>query len=417
MGKDTNRLVMMTTVGTYGDILPFLGIGRALRARGFRVRLQTNEYFRDMVLANDLEFDAIASRDDYQTLLREVHVKKPVNRTLLIDLMLLGPMRRSYALIEKHHVPGKTVLLAFHFAMGPRLAQEKLGIPLVTAYLTSLFIPSRSRPMPLMPVPALMPPTLLRRIGYKNLELYVDWAAGRDFNRFRDELGLPPQKRIVRWLGSPQRGLGLFPDWFYPPPGDWSDNLKLTGFPYFDLSETRALDPDLEAFLDDGPPPIVFTPGTPQNQGARFFKAATEAVEQLGARAIFLTMHREHVPEKLPERIRHYDYLPFSQVLPRAAAFVHHCGVGSIAQALKAGVPQLGVPWWFDQPVNARCLEKLGVASVIPFHKVTAKRLVTRLEALMTSPRVRSRCDQLSREMRERDPLDDACREIEEVFP
>jgi len=364
-----------------------------------------------------MEFDAIASLDDYQAVLDESHVQKQtVNKRLLIDLMLLEPMRLSYELIEKHHIPGKTVLFAFHFAMGPRLAQEKLGIPLATGHMTTLFIPSRSQPLPLMPVPALLPSALIRRSGYKFLDRYVDRAAGPDLNRFRGELGLPPQKRILHWLDSPQLGIGLFPGWFYPPTGDWPDNLKLTGFPNCDLSETMAMPPDLAAFLDEGPPPIVFTPGSPQTKGAHFFKAATEAVELLSARAIFLTMHREHVPKNLPEQILHFDYIPFGQVLPRAAAFVHHCGIGTLSQALKAGVPQLGVPWWFDQFINADRLEKLGVASVIPFRKVTGQRLAAQLKALMASSEIKTRCDEMAHKVRERDPLDDASREIEALL-
>ena len=82
-------------------------------------------------------------------------------------------------------------------------------------------------------------------------------------NAYRAELGLAPVSRIFRsWIHSPQRVIGLFPEWFFPPQPDWPAQIRLTGFPLFDEAGLHPLDPGLDAFLAAGDPPIAFTPGS-----------------------------------------------------------------------------------------------------------------------------------------------------------
>src|SRR6185436_13395214 len=96
----------------------------------------------------------------------------------------------------------------------------------------------------------------------------------------------------------------------------------------------------------------------------------------LGRRGILLTRHREQVPDNLPREVIHIDYAPFSQLLPRCAALVHHGGIGTSAQALASGVPQLVTPFTHDQPDNAARLKRLGGAEVLPSSRYRAHRIV-----------------------------------------
>ena len=141
---------------------------------------------------------------------------------------------------------------------------------------------------------------------------------------------------------------------------------------------------DLEQFLADGEAPIVFALGSSAVWIAGdFWDKAIAATVALGRRAVLLT--GPIVPESLPDTIRAYSYLPYSKVFPHAAAIVHQAGVGTLAQAMRAGRPQLIVPVAFDQPDNARRACALGLARTIPFRKVTAQRLTSELSMLLDS--------------------------------
>src|SRR4029077_17247403 len=109
------------------------------------------------------------------------------------------------------------------------------------------------------------------------------------------------------------------------------------------------------------PPPIAFTFGTGMMHGARLFRASIEACERLGARGILLTGFSDQLPAPLPRLVHHCPYASFQKLFPRCAAVVHHGGVGTTAQALAAGVPQLVLPLAWDQPDNAARVKGLGV--------------------------------------------------------
>ena len=121
-------------------------------------------------------------------------------------------------------------------------------------------------------------------------------------------------------------------------------------------------------------PNCSMTPGSAMRHAQEFFAESVAACQRLGRRGLLLTRFAEQVPTDLPETIRHLEYVPFSRVLPRAAALVHHGGIGTTAQALAAGIPQLVMPLAHDQPDNAARLERLGVGRTIAPRRYRAAR-------------------------------------------
>jgi UDP:flavonoid glycosyltransferase YjiC (YdhE family) len=218
---------------------------------------------------------------------------------------------------------------------------------------------------------------------------------------------------LDRWIHSPQCVIGLFPPWFSPPQPDWPPSVTLTSFPLFDEADLAELPADVERFLAEGEPPVVFTPGTAMKQGQAFFAAAIEACLKLGRRGLLLTRFPEQVPSPLPAGVRHFTYVPFSQVFPRAAAAVHHGGVGTTAQALAAGVPQLIMPLSHDQPDNAARVRRLGVGSSLAPHAFRGPAVAKALDGLIGSPEVAARCRDVAAKLRGADPFTEACRAIE----
>jgi UDP:flavonoid glycosyltransferase YjiC (YdhE family) len=229
-------------------------------------------------------------------------------------------------------------------------------------------------------------------------------------------LGLPPARGIMRdWWNSPQGIVGLFPDWFAPPQTDWPAGIRLTGFPLWDEHEVSNPPPGLEKFLASGSPPIVFTPGSAMMHGHAFFRAAIDACQILSRRGLLITKYAEQLPDRLPDGVAHFSFVPFSDVFPRAAAVVHHGGVGTCGQGLAAGVPQLIMPMSHDQPDNAARLERLGVGLELKPKHFQGAAVARQLGKLVDDPQVGERCRELATRMDAKAALTATCEQLESL--
>jgi UDP:flavonoid glycosyltransferase YjiC (YdhE family) len=219
----------------------------------------------------------------------------------------------------------------------------------------------------------------------------VDPLLAKPLNEIRARMGLSPLSRVLEeWIHSPDLVVNLFPEWFGPPQPDWPRSVQ-TGFALFDDGEGRG-DPDLDAWIDGGDRPLVFTAGSANVIAHRFFREAVAACAGLGRRGLLVTSRRESVPHELPGGVRWAPFAPFSRLLPRAAALVSHGGVGTIAHGLAAGVPQLVAPMAFDQFDNASRVEDLGAGATLPMRRFTGARAARALRGLLADARVANAC-------------------------
>ena len=384
----------MTPVGSAGDIHPFIGLGRALRTRGHDVVIVTAGPFEQTVTRAGLDFRETVSAEIFDQLSKHPDLWNSVRGLKLVLGSVASYLRLGYERVAELYEPGRTVLVGHALSFGTRLFEETHGVPAATLHLApSIFRSDFEQP-------AIAPGRDLTRAP-RWIKRSFWWAADRflsdplivpKLNAFRQELGLQPVSRVFRhWMHSPQRVIGLFPDWFAPPQPDWPRALRLTGFPQYDESDQQQLSPALVAFLDQGPPPIVFTPGSANQNAAAFFRGAVDAASRLNRRALLLTRYTEHLPS-LPPTVHHEGYAPLSHLLPRSAALVHHGGIGTLAQALAAGVPQLTMPMGFDQPDNTTRLLRLGVAKWVAPARFSGDTVAPLLNSLLTDPAVASSC-------------------------
>jgi rhamnosyltransferase subunit B len=264
-------------------------------------------------------------------------------------------------------------------------------VPLLTVVLSpQVFLSARS-PAKGLPIPAWLPYPARAAI-LRGLDYAIDSVMAPDLNRFRADLGLAPVSRIRgRRVYSPQGTLGLFPEWFAPAQSDWPRPLSLTGFTLFDEGE-RELDAPLRDFLAAGEAPLVFTAGTGMRHGHAFFAAAVELLRRLGRRGVLLSKTAQQLPAPLPPQVLHVEYAPLRALLPHCAALVHHGGIGTTAEALAAGAPQLVVPYAYDQFDNAERVRHLGCGLDLP--ALTALDAAEKaLQHLLTDPSVRQACE------------------------
>jgi UDP:flavonoid glycosyltransferase YjiC (YdhE family) len=409
----------MTPVGSAGDVHPFIGIGRALRARGHEVVIVTAGTFEPVVRRAGLEFRETISAQYFDEVSKHPDLWHPRRGLQFVLGTVADYLRQGYQQVGEVYEPGRTVLVGHALSFGTRLYEEKHGVPAATLHLApSIFRSDFEQPAYATERDLSSMPRWVKRTFWWGVDRFViDPLIAPKLNAFRQELGLPPVTRVFRrWLHSPQRVIALFPDWFFPPQPDWPPSLRMTGFPLYDESDHQQLSSSLLEFLDRGPAPIVFTAGSANQNAAAFFRGAVDAATRLNRRALLLTRFAEQLPT-LPSTVHHETFAPLSRVLPRSAALVHHAGIGTLAQALAAGVPQLTMPMGFDQPDNTTRLVRLGVARWVAPSDFSGERVATLLNTLLTDPAVASACAKYAALLKDGSALARTCDLLEDLGP
>lgn len=391
--------VLIEVVGSHGDFLPFLAIGKELKLRGHEVQYYASAVFERYAQDAGLGFTSIGTVEEYQTFLASPDATHAVKGVKLLADTIMGWLPRTVEAMKKDVVPGETILVGSTFALGTRLVQEMLGVPTVTVQLApssfrSEYLAPRFYPLGHMEKVPRFIKRLLWKISDKQM---LDPIFTVPFNQYRATLGLPPIARLMHgWIHEADSIVAMFPDWLAPVQPDWPAQLQLTNFPLHDGSSEQALSEEVLAFLDAGAPPIAFTTGTGNATSAEFFAASAEACRLAGRRGILLTSNPAQLPHPLPDGVAHFSFVPFKALLPRLAAFVHHGGVGSMSQAMEAGVPQLIRPMAFDQFDNASRAIKLGVAREVLPMAYKADKVAQVLNDLIDDGEVQAACQRIA---------------------
>jgi UDP:flavonoid glycosyltransferase YjiC (YdhE family) len=414
-----SRHFLLVTIGSHGDVHPFVGIGAALMRRGHRATLVTNGHFGPMARKAGLEFIEVGTSEEYLRLARNPELWSIKGGFKVVFGSVANLLPRVYDAIVPH-IDSETTVIGSSLALSARVAQEKLGFPLATVHLSpGIFRSSIAPPkLPGLWMPDWLPVSVKRAMWAAGDKLAIDPVIAPPLNAFRAKHGLLPVKRILNdWWNSPDCVIGMFPGWFAPRQPDWPKQTVLTGFPLFDERGHAALPAELETFLNQRPddPPIAFTPGSAMFFGHEFFEAAAEACRMIGRRGILLTRHSEQVPTTLPPDVIHVPYAPFSELLPRAAALVHHGGIGTTAQGLAAGVPQLIMAMSHDQFDNAMRVKNLDAGDTIKRRAFRAARVAEKLKRLLEDPLVKQRCRDVAARFQGVDALAQTCEVLERL--
>lgn len=394
--------ILLTTFGSYGDLHPYIAVGLELLGRGHAVTIAASAAYAPKVQSEGLAFCPV--RPDLIEVDRATAERVMDRRrgTEWVVRYLANVTRESYedSLIA---VRRADLVVTHPLTFGGVLAARQTRVAWLSSVLAPISFVSAYDP----PVPAPMPWLIharklglgftgcLRRLGIWSTRPWV-----RPVDDLRRELGLPDTGNpLFEGANSPRRILALFSRHLADPQPDWPAQSVVTGFPFFDRHHEEGPPQELDRFLSDGPPPIVFTLGTSAVAVAGgFYRDSLRAVQRLGARAVFLTgSYPQDLPDKLPSGCLAVSYAPFSELFPRAAAIVHQGGIGTTAQAMRSGRPMLIVPFAHDQFDNAERVRRLGAARVIYRSRYNAARVERALGELASCEAAARRIGELVR--------------------
>lgn len=329
--------------------------------------LLANENFGAIAEENDLTFRSLISHKQTDALLNNPNNWHPIKSALHGAQWMAGVIDQTYEISAQAITSPETVILNYPAVFAGKLIHELQGNPLISMVPMPWMLLSRVTPPKLagpLNLPRITPPFLVTAYWHL-LEILADRLVGPSVNKLRKQLGMHKISSIPKWSYSDRLTLGMFPDWYAPRQPDWPESTEMVGFARFDGSDQKQIPAGTLDFINAGTKPIVITFGTGMRHAKTMFENAAKACSLLKRRAILATTTPINRPSLLPETIHHCTFAPFGQLFHRCAAVVHHGGIGTTAQAIAAGIPQLIMPLAWDQYDNADRVTKLKVGHSI----------------------------------------------------
>ena len=356
--------VCIMTLGSRGDVQPYVALGKELVKKGHTAVICTGGSFRQFVEENGVEFKetasdlmAIAATPEGKAILE--HPVKNMRLALRYSKDVINPAYRK-TLDDFYDAAQNADMIVYHpKALGAVDIALSLGIPCIS-------IP---------PVPIIFPVSefanlvithkntgpVLNKLTYKVNEK-AELSQIKEINDFRKKtLGLQKRKAgIYSYTDGIDRIPIIYPisPSLFPEVRSWDKQVFLSGFLYLETDEK--LSDELTGFLKDGEKPIVVTfSSMPLSEPENFMTKLMKALERSNERAVIL-MGNSGITGNNSKNCFFVKSAPHALLFPYAKGVVHHGGVGTMAAALKAGVPQQIIPFSVDQPFWADRLYKLG---------------------------------------------------------
>lgn len=399
------KRILITTFGSLGDLHPYLAVGQQLQQRGLEVTVGTQALFEGRVKAARLAFRHLRQttvEEPSPDLIRRVFAGAEGPRFLIKNLLM--PALETAWEDTLAAAREADLVITHPLTLAAPLAAAKLGLPWMSTLLAPSGLLSVSDP------PVLPGIGLLHTLGAPAWVYRAVFAlAGINLRRWflpvqnlaRRE-GLPiPDHPFQASAQSPFGTLALFPELLAPKRTDWPSNTTLTGFAFYRQPQPAAPDPALAQWLAEGEPPVIFTLGSSAVMDpGPFFSEATKAARRVGRRSLLIgyvhggtiqSIRQGSEPPKggLLDGDPHIfaaPYASYADLFAAGAAVVHQGGIGTTAEALRAGRPMLVVPFGVDQPDNAARVERLGVAKRLNRKHFRAALVARQLNRFLSEP-------------------------------
>jgi len=402
--------ITIFTIGTRGDVQPYIALGRGLIQAGHIVRFATHNNFEDFVTSYGLEFWPV--RGDAQMLAGNQEVRELTEKGNFIKTLRRMQQAGEHAIsewMEDGFVASQGMDLLISGTVGLIAASsiaEKNKLPLLHAHV---FPTAPTREFPSI----LFPPTFPNLGGTFNLissklVMQLGWMGARPMlNRARKKVfDLPPAPSNGIAATTPAKG--------FPAIAEWRAEDYITGYWFLDPPDDWNPPSDLLDFLQAGPPPLYIGFGSIGNRDpAEITELVLQALEQTQQRAILLSGWGGLQKMDFPASIFMLDSIPFTWLFSHVAAVIHHGGAGTTSAGLRAGVPSIVIPFLGDQYFWGRRIQELGVGPA-PIHrsKLTVERLVQAIQEVITNTDMRQRAAELGSKIRAEDGIGNAVRII-----
>ncbi len=400
--KGISMKILIVTLGTRGDVQPYVALGQALMEAGIEVTICTCSHFEPFVREYGLRYAYV--NNDFIDFMHTPEGKIILGNagSLWETLVTLTSVISKFGNIQERQMADAWTacketapdLILYHMkALGTPDFAEKLRVPCMLAF----WLPLQS---PTTQFPAMGFPNLPLGPGYRWLTYQfirgMSILTGKSVRKWRTQHGLDSRSPGLRMRlpdGRPIPVLHGFSRHIIPPPEDWTKTSTVTGYWFLNQAEHWNPPVSLTDFLSKGEPPIYFGFGSIFGRNPNHVtQIILEAIRHTGVRGV-LARGWGGLEPTVPvqsESVMFIEDAPHSWLFPRVNAVVHHGGCGTTAAGLLAGKPSIICPFSLDQPFWGRHVERLKVGPPpIPQKKLTVGRLCHAIDVVMNDSTMR----------------------------
>jgi len=411
--------ITILAYGTQGDVRPYVALGAGLRRAGHTVRLASPRCFQRLVMQCDLEYAPLAGDP---TELMEMAVARSgssnplgaAHALLQHALPLAAQMMRD---VEAACRGTDAIVHSLFLTAAGREQALRLGVPDISALIFAVFHPTGAFPNPGFPRwPLGSTYNRLTHVVFNR----AFWTGGRLAYAYvrRRAADLPPLE--APWPFGGRAGgrtpvIYGFSERVIPRAPEWGQNVHITGYWLLDSPPGWRPSQRLISFLEQGAPPVCVTFGSViAPDASELTRTVVAALERTQQRAVMVSGWGGLSSVGLPDSTCCIEAAPFDWLFPRVSAIVHHGGAGTTAEAFRAGVPSVIVPFTADQPFWGWQVHRLGVGPPpIPRRRLTPDGLAEALHTATSDVGMRRRAAELGGQLRSEDGVARAVEIIE----
>ncbi len=429
----THKSLQLTflALGSRGDVQPFVALGQALQARGHQVCIATEleyiELARQHGLATACVGGSIREQMDFEMVYQALDaVDHPLPLGFALSfLKQVGPLVRRIIADSYAACQGADGIVVSTLGRYPgRSVAEKLRLQILPVHFhpstATRHLPDVSFP----DMPAWFPGRQTYRWLTHILAAHGLWQFLRPaLNQARRKvLGLCGLNPLTLWRQTSQTvrlTLYAYSPHIAPPPADWSEREVVTGYWFVPHRADWWPSTELRAFLENGIPPVYIGFGSllAGRDPDGVTRLVLEALEKSGQRGLLYAGWGDFARLPLPSNCFRIESAPHAWLFPRVAAVVTHCGAGTVAAALRAGAPIIGVPFFGDQVFWSRRVHALGAGTApIPRRHMTVSNLAAAIQQVAHNPAFRQRARALSQMLCNEEGVQHGATLVEEFF-
>jgi MGT family glycosyltransferase len=403
-----NMKIVIPTIGSRGDLQPFIALAQGLVRDGHSVTLASHPLMEPLVQSHCVSFQSIGPDINLPKEVADIRQSSKSSAAGLVRAM-----RFSFDMLERSHSDilalcsgADLVVVSAQSAAGKNEA-DQLGVPYLSVSLMPWAIPWSDPQRP-----------IVKRIVYSLIDGLVSLITTRPLNRIRKNQGLPPVGRE----GFTSRRLNLIPvsPAVYAPNPLWEARHKIVGYWFSEDPDGWRPPPELVAFLENGPPPVLISLGAMSLgdvNAKEVVQLFVEASQRADVRGIIQGWESGVSQVDLPATVFPAGSIPHLWLLPQCGAIVHHGGFGTTSAGLRAGIPAIIIPHIADQFYWANIIKELGVGlKPIPRKRLSAAMLATSLNELMNNGNLRQTASSLAEKISAENGIENAVMEIEREF-
>jgi sterol 3beta-glucosyltransferase len=413
--------ILLMTYGTRGDVEPFLALAHGFVKAGHAARLAAPEVYAPLAAQTGVEYIPLpGSPEELSTAMVQQAGDNPLRMIGVMTRFVFPLAAEVYSRLRATAPGSDAVVHSFLFTHAGYEIAKTLGIPDFSAQMFPMFAPTSEFAAPGFPDIRL--PGIYRRMTHILFNNIFRHGGGLIYNRMRR--GRPEFPPLTGWPFSPKAGritplLFGFSEHAVPRPADWPATAHITGYWQMDPPRDEDVPMEVQRFLDSGPAPVYIGFGSAiPREISRLAGIAIDALQKTGQRGILAMGDSSSVKESRAENIFRIGSVSHRWLFPRTSAVVHHGGAGTTGAGLRAGVPNILIPFTADQPFWASRVRALGAGpEPIPLRKLTTERLAAAIDRALNDEAMRARCRELGEKIDAEDGIERAVEPVTRGIP